>query len=177
MENRFPLTGIVTYIGEVRTISQYFTKREFKIRFSDIDITSKATERIIKIDTINSNIKLLDNIRVEDVVNVQFYIEGRDFIKDGKIVNFTSLVCYEIEIVSSSSRDTKEDYEAVITDEGKVYKPVIKPSTDEELAGYMVEPDPLVKIPEGKSVIKETDTETDPFANAQPVVNYKPLPF
>ena len=173
MENRFPLTGIVTYIGEVRAISQYFTKREFKIRFSDIDITNKATERIIKIDTINTNINLLDNIRIDDVVNVQFYIEGRDFIKEGKIVNFTSLVCYEIEIVSSPTRDTKEDYQAKITPEGKEYKTVLKPATDEELAGYMVEPDPLVKVPEGKSVIKEED----PFANIVPATEYKDLPF
>lgn len=157
MDNRITLSGIVTYIGEPKIFSEYFTKREFKIRFSDIDITNKAAERIIKFDVINKNVKLLDDVKVEDLINVSFYIEGRDLEKDGKVMNFTTLVCYNLEIVSSPSRDTIEDYKAVITENGKEYKPVIKPATDEELAGYMVEPDPLIKVPgsEDKERLKD----------------------
>lgn len=177
MDNRYEQTGVVTYIGETKVFSPFFSKREFKIRFSDIDITSKATERIIKFDTINSNIQLIDAVRIDDMVSVKFYIEGRDMEKDDRILNFTTLVAYEVDIVGSPSRDTKEDYEALITKEGKEYKPVVKPATDEELAGYMVDPDPLVKVPEGNNVINETQTQEDPFENVQPSTEYKDLPF
>lgn len=175
MENRIKLSGIVTFIGEPKVFSEFFTKREFKIRFTDIDITNKAAERIIKFDVINKNVKLLDDLRVDDLVNVDFYIEGRDLQKDDRVLNFTTLVCYNLEIVSSPSRDTIDDYRAVITEDGKQYKPVIKPATDEELAGYMVEPDPLIKIPGSE----DKDKLKDVFENIEAKENndFEDLPF
>jgi hypothetical protein len=155
MENRYPIIGTIVDIGEVKQISPYLRKREFKIRFSDTDFTNKIQERVIRFTTINDHNSLLDSCKIDEVVEVQFYLEGRDITKDGKVINFTNLICYEIKILSSNTRDTKEDKDAIITGEGREYKPVIKPATDEELAGYMVEGDPLVSFPEGPGGEKE----------------------
>lgn len=139
--------GTIIEISEVKQFSAWLRKRDFKIRFTDVDFANKIQERVVKLTTINDQNSLLDECRIDDDIKVEFYIEGRDFVKDGKTLNFTNLICYDIKILRSPSRDTKEDKNAVVTNEGRDYKPVIKPATNEELAGYMVEGDPLVQFP------------------------------
>ena len=167
MENRYPITGTITEIEEVKQLSPYLRKCNFKIRFTETDFANKIQERVIKLTTINDYNEEIVKCKVDDLVSILFYIEGRDFNKDGKIINFTNLIAYKIDILSSSSRDTKEDKDAIITNEGREYKQVIKPATDEELAGYMVEGDPLVSFPEGpggeKEVKKNIEVDDLPF--------------
>ena len=163
--NRFSFMGTVIEISEVKQFSAWLRKRDFKIRFTDVDFANKIQERVVKLTTINDQNSLLDECRIDDDIKVEFYIEGRDFVKDGKTLNFTNLICYDIKILRSPSRDTKEDKNAVVTNEGRDYKPVIKPATNEELAGYMVEGDPLVQFPVGKESEKKivNNIEIDPL--------------
>ena len=160
--------GTVVEISEVKQFSAWLRKRDFKIRFTDVDFANKIQERVVKLTTINDQNSLLDSCRVDDIITVNFYIEGRDYIKDGKTLNFTNLICYDIKIITSASRDTKEDKNAVITEIGKMYKDPIKEATDEELAGYMIGGDPLVNFPEGSGSDKKIENNNDEF---------KDLPF
>jgi hypothetical protein len=167
MENRYPITGTITEIEEVKQLSPYLRKCNFKIRFTETDFANKIQERVIKLTTINDYNEEITKCKVDDLVSILFYVEGRDYNKDGKIINFTNLIAYKIDILSSSSRDTKEDKDAIITNEGREYKQVIKPAIDEQLAGYMVEGDPLVSFPEGPGGEKEVKNNID----------IDPLPF
>jgi len=167
-DNRFKLEGSVTLIEEIKHLTQYLRKRTFKIRFSDTDFAGKIQERIIKFDTINAGTMLLDNVCVDDLVKVEFYIEGRDYTKEnGVVLNFTSLIAYNIEIITSSNRDTQEDKEAVKSELGRVYK--LKEVSEEELARNMITPDPEPSTAKDKE---------DPFASP-PITQkeFNDLPF
>ena len=139
MENTYPIIGTIIEIGEVKILSQYFSKREFKLRFTDTDFRNKIKENKIVLNVQNEDIQLLDSAKIDDTVKLRYYIDGRDIMKKDQsgIINFTTLVCYEIEILSSPVRDTDKDRNAVITNEGKVYKDPLIASTDEELAGIV----------------------------------------
>jgi hypothetical protein len=140
MDNRFELTGVVIEVGEVKVLTQDFSKTEFKIRYTDTDFKNKIKENKVLLNIQNEDIENLPKIMIDDTIRVKFYIDGRDFNKkDGSgIMNFTTLVCFDIEILSSPSRDTDKDRNAVITKEGKVYKDPLVAATMEELAGLVV---------------------------------------
>jgi hypothetical protein len=192
MDNRFKLTGVVIWIGEVKQLSSYFRKCEFKIRNTDYDFSGKILERKIKFGLINENTDKSEALRIDDMVEVEFYIDGRDKIKEGREINFTSLVAYEVNILTSASRDTVDDKKAIITGEGKVYVPEVKEATEEELAGIVKPTDPLLAEWEEKkgnynfkvdTDIKEQilnrKEEDNPFATIEENKNndYDDLPF
>ena len=158
-ENRFDITGVVTEISDILQFSAYLRKRIFKVRFSDIDFANKIQERIIKLETINNQMEILDGVTTDDLVKVHFYIEGRDVVKEDKTINYTTLVAYDIEILSSPNRDTQEDKEAVHSDLGRSYK--LKESSEEELARNMVstddDDDPFLNVESGYDKKKEKD--------------------
>ena len=160
-ENRFPMTGTVVELTETKQISQYFRKREFKLRFSDVDFTGKVVDRLAKFVLINDSCSKFDNVAVDDIIQIMWYLDGRDYVKDGKTLNFTSCVCYEVDIISSPTRATDEDKNAVITPEGLQYKEKEATIEDAIRAGSFLEgkDDPLnnVKWPEKKN--KETKPE------------------
>jgi len=189
--------GTLVYKGEPRQLTQYLRKRDFKIRFTDIDFANKIQERIVKFELINDNMSELDAALVDDQLNVDFYIEGRDFTKDGKTLNFTSLIAIKIDILRSEQRDNEDDKKAVITNEGRDYKPLEKEATDEELAGvngkdellsiwdqkkdkYGLPDKPMPGVTiKGEPVNSEpVKPEDDPFADIKPIVDIpKDLPF
>ena len=140
MENRVPISGTVVEMYEMKVISSYLRKREFKIRHTDTDFKGGIVERIIKFALINQDVPLLDTVRIDDTVVVSYYIDGRDYTKEDKIVNYTSLVCYEIEVTSSRSRDTKEDGDYAVIRGGTA---PLKQSTLDEL---MITPGQEVEV-------------------------------
>jgi hypothetical protein len=145
MDRVFDLTGIVIEIGEIKLLSQYFSKREFKIRYTETDFKNKIKENKVQFNIQNEDIEKLDTVRVDDEVKVLWYVDGREFNKkDGSgIMNFTTLVCYDIEILNSPTRSTEKDRNEVVTDKGKEFKDPLKEATVEELAG-VVKQDPLL---------------------------------
>jgi len=90
--NRFNISGTVTRIYPLQKRSERFMKQEFSIRFTDINpFNNRVAERNIKFTLINEDIRLLENVREDDQVEVLFYVDGRDYTKDGVTNNFTSL--------------------------------------------------------------------------------------
>ena len=191
MDITFPLTGTVIEIGEVKVLSPYFSKREFKLRFTDTDFKNKIKENKIVLNVQNEDMQLLDAVRIDDMVNLRFYIDGRDFMKKDQsgMINFTTLVCYQIDIISSPSRNTDADRNAVITGEGKIYKDPLAPATDEQLAG-IAPAEPLLADWEkkkdkyglrddgngGKEAFVR-QPEDNPFPDPVESKEYKDLPF
>ena len=121
-DNRFEITGVVTSIEDTEVKSPFFKLRNFKIRFSDVEFTGKAVERIIKFVAYNDETDMLDNVCLDDVIQVKFYIDGRDVSKDGKVYNFTNLIMKRVDVINSVSRTTQETREAVVTKEGLMYE-------------------------------------------------------
>ena len=162
-ENRFDITGVVTEISDILQFSAYLRKRIFKVRFSDIDFANKIQERIIKLETINNQMEILDSVITDDLVKVHFYIEGRDIIKEDKTINYTTLVAYDIEILSSPNRDTQEDKEAVHSDLGRSYK--LKEASEEELARNMIstDDDPFSNVESGYDKKEKEEKKEDKF--------------
>jgi hypothetical protein len=138
-DNRFSLTGTLVFIGESLLINPYFTKRECKIRFSDSNLNGQIVERRVKIEFQNDKCDLLDGARVEDVVQIDFYMDGKDVKKIDKEYNFTMPVGYDIIIMNSPSRSTEESRNAVITKDGLEYKEEAKEVIIEDLMGVKKE--------------------------------------
>jgi hypothetical protein len=117
--NRFKITGTVTRVYELNKRSERFQKQEFSIRFTDVNpFNNKIVERVIKFTLINEDIKFLDSefVDIDDQVEVFFYVDGRDYEKDGKTNNFTSLaaigiVNLDMDNKDRSKRKTKETKE------------------------------------------------------------------
>lgn len=162
MDNRYPFTGVVVEIGDTKRISSYFTKREFKLRYTDIDFKNNIVERIAKFAFQNDDCILGDDIRVEDLVKVTFMVDGRDLVKNDVKMNFTSLVAIEVSILSSPSRDTQKEREMPITSEGRDIRKEIQEATDEELAGKF-DDDPLIQTWNQMQDKKKIEFDEPPF--------------
>lgn len=132
-ENKFLLTGVLIWMDDTKIFSPYFKKRDFKIRISDVDFRGNTVERKIKLTVHNDNCEMLEDTRIDDVIQVKFYIDGKDVIKDGKEYNFTTLVGYDIIVINSVSRSTQEMREAVITKEGLLFESGAKEVTIEDM--------------------------------------------
>jgi hypothetical protein len=137
----------------------------------------------------------LNGVRVDDQIKAKFYISGKDVAKKDNpevIMNFTTLVAIEVEILSSPTRDTKKDKDAVITGEGKIYKDPLVEATVEELAGmvtakeleaawdkkkdkYGLNEEPNSAEESMKSKI--LNQEDNPFNNIEEVKEISDLPF
>jgi len=188
--------GIVIDIKQTVKFNDYFSKREFKIRYTEQDLANKIVEQKIKlVAQDNETIEAMDGIRIDDQVRVQFYINGKDVLKKDDpsvIMNFTTLVAFSVELLGSPTRDTKKDKEAVITKEAKVYKDPLAPATDEQLAGmvtateleaifdkkkdkYGLNDEPNSGAESMKSKI--LSKEEDPFSDVEEVKEISDLPF
>lgn len=147
--NRYIITGTVMEVdSETRVISQYFKKRQCKIRVSDIDFTGKICEKKIKIDFNNEDTDFLNFVKVGYTIQVRFLLDGRDYTKDGKTFNFTVPVGFDLVIISKGDDSTEEDKNAVITNDGLQYKQNITiASIDDVIIGnidkFQIAEDPL----------------------------------
>jgi hypothetical protein len=107
-------------------------------------------------------------------------------------MNFTSLVALSVEVLRSPERDTKAHKEAPVTNQARVYKDPLQPSTDEELAGIVTakelegiwdkkkdkyglneEPNSAGESMKSKILSKEDD----PFDSLQTIQEISDLPF
>lgn len=131
MDHTYNITGTVTEIGEIKDISQYLRKQEIKLRYNDIDNTGKSVEQIIKLQAINEYIKECNELSVDDIVDILFNITGRDYAKDGKVLNFTNLSILRIDIIKSNEKETKETLKESLIHKGG--NAPIKESTLEKL--------------------------------------------
>lgn len=148
-DNRHVMTGVIIDVDKnTNVISQYFSKRQCKIRFSDTDFTGKLMERKVKLEFQNDDCEMLNVVKEGYTVQIRYFIDGRDVVKDGKTFNFTALVGYDLVILSNGDDATQEDKNAVITPEGLEYKQEIKATSIDDviranLNKFQIEEDPL----------------------------------
>ena len=126
-DNRYPITGVVVEVYAKRVISSKFSKRQVKIRFTDLDFTGQVNERKVMIEFINEDMRFLDLVKPGYVVQIQFLVDGRDLINktDGRPFNITALVGFDLVVLSAGDDATAEDRNAKITPEGLEYKEIV----------------------------------------------------
>ncbi len=98
----FELTGTIHAIMPTEQVKETFRKRDFVLRVSD-----GKYDQHIRIELINDNCTLVDNVRVNDPVRVLFNIRGREYdAKSGGKGYFTSLTAYRVEsLITDASGD------------------------------------------------------------------------
>ncbi len=93
--SEFKQTGRVYKIGEAKQISANFTVREFRIE------TEAQYSQKISFQLVNDREAIIDKFAIGDLVEVSFDVRGRDWSKDGKEGNMTTLNAWRIEKVGS----------------------------------------------------------------------------
>ena len=107
-DNRFKLTGTIVKVWDLIVKPPRFSKREFSIRFTDQDFHNKFIERIIKFALLNDNTAIAEDMNVDDQVEVSFFIDGRDYEKDGRKDNFTSLAAYDVDFLEKAKKKEED---------------------------------------------------------------------
>lgn len=90
----YTLKGKLKVINDTDQVSDSFKKREFVI----LDESSQYPQSVL-FQSVQDKCELLDNFKVDDVVEVTFNLRGREWInpKDGSIRFFNSLDAWKIE--------------------------------------------------------------------------------
>jgi hypothetical protein len=160
--------GIVIELKDTVVFNEYFSKREFKLRYTETDLTNKIVEQKVKfIAQDKETIDSLNMVRVDDHISVKYYISGKDVTKKDNpsvIMNFTTLVCFDVSILSSASRDTEKDRNAVITGQTREYKDPLIAVTDEQLAGIL----DRKKEGDGTELLEIWDKKKDKYGLQEP---------
>ena len=92
-ESTFKQTGRIYKIGEAKQISANFTVREFRIE------TESQYSQKISFQLVNDRETIIDKFAIGDLVEVSFDVRGRDWSKEGKEGNMTTLNAWRIEKV------------------------------------------------------------------------------
>ena len=99
----FKITGLVSIIFDTQTFNN-FSKREFVV-----DVRAGTNLQRIKFECHKDNFALLDDLQPGDLIEVEFYITGREW--NGKY--FANLVVLGIEFpegkISSTEDEAKVD--------------------------------------------------------------------
>lgn len=193
--------GTVIELKDTIRFNDYFSKREFKIRFTEADMADRIIEQKWKLSALDAEtIEALDNVRIDDQIRVEFYISGTDRAKKDDpsvIMNFTNLVAIHVEVLLSPTRATNADRQAPVTNQAKEYKDPLKEASDEELAGIVKQDDGLLAawdkkkdkygLTDEENVAAESmkskilNKEEDPFSDIKEVgpngEEIKKLPF
>lgn len=86
--NEFPISGKVIFVGMPIFFTDKMSKRELVM---EVWIHNKYKQEVA-FDFVNENMDLLNNIRINDWVNVDFMLRGRKTIqRDGKAKWYTNL--------------------------------------------------------------------------------------
>lgn len=105
----FKIIGRVTFVGPAQTLlaksGNSYTKRDFVITVRRFDPNtgqpSDDEGNTPKFSFMGDNCSQLDNIKVDDIVEVQFNIYGRCYDKDGKTEYFTEVRPFRVDVVSA----------------------------------------------------------------------------
>ncbi len=100
----FETNGIIKEVFDARTFGKGFVKREFILSVRRGDQVED-----IKFECHGDKADLLDSVKTGDLIQVQFYIAGREW--NGK--HFVNLVCFGLE--SEKSEPVEEEaYEMIL---------------------------------------------------------------
>jgi hypothetical protein len=94
----FTLKGIVKHVGEVQQISESFKKREFVVTEN-----SGQYPQHIMFQTLQDRTSLLDGVNINDTVEVNFNLRGREWTSpQGEVKYFNSMDCWSLNKVGMS---------------------------------------------------------------------------
>lgn len=99
----FTLNGKVKVVGETEQITSSFQKRELVI----VDESSQYPQ-YISLQAVQDKTSLLDGLNVGDIVSVQFFLNGREWVSPaGETRYFNSLGLFRIENHSNVQQEQK----------------------------------------------------------------------
>lgn len=87
----FSLSGRVYKIGEFQKVTDSFAVQKFRIE------TEEQFPQKIEFQAVNDRCNLLQDIRIGDAVTIHFDIRGRDWAKEGREGNMTTLNVWKVE--------------------------------------------------------------------------------
>lgn len=98
----FEVSGKLVVIDDIQEISAKFRKREFVIEIKD---NSGSFEFIdyVKFQLTQDKCSLIESMKINDEIKVNFNLRGRKWEKDGKVSYFTNLEAWKIEPVQNSA--------------------------------------------------------------------------
>jgi hypothetical protein len=79
--------------------SEKFSVREFVV----LDNTKPEYPDYIKFQLSNANCDLIDSFKQNDIIEVEFNLQGRKWEKDGKVSYFNTLSAWKVRLVSSAT--------------------------------------------------------------------------
>lgn len=91
--SEFKQIGRIYKIGDFRKVSDSFSVQDFRIE------TDGQYPQKISFQLTQDRVTLIDAYRIGDLVTVHFDIRGRDWSKDGKEGNMTTLNAWKIDRV------------------------------------------------------------------------------
>ena len=99
--NDFSVTGSVLHLGDTQTRgTQDFKVREFVCVVSDGEF-----EQFIKFEVTGKNVGILDHIRLEDKVEVNFNLRGREWTDPNGVVKyFTNLIAWKVNVTQEAPK-------------------------------------------------------------------------
>jgi hypothetical protein len=135
-ENNFRIEGTIHDRFDALQVTETFRKREFilsVLRPGDSMVVDK-----LKFQCVQSNIILLDNVRVGNRVIVSFRLTGREWNSDEGKRYFTNLDCVDIDILDATNLEehtpdsmlAKDIKSEIIPADG--FTAAEEPKTDEE---------------------------------------------
>ena len=94
------LTGILIVKNDTNQVSDKFKKREFVIERTEI-VGQKEFTDYIKFELKQDKCSLIDSVNCGDNIKVQFNVRGNKWEKDGKVMFFTNLEAWKIEVLNA----------------------------------------------------------------------------
>ena len=96
----YTLRGEIKVINDVQQVTDSFRKREFVV----IDASGQYAQTIL-FQAVQERADLLNNFKVGDVVEVTFFLRGREWTnpKDGTVRFFNSLDVWKVDAVSAAA--------------------------------------------------------------------------
>jgi len=111
----YTLKGIVKHIGEIQQISETFKKREFVVTEQD----GQYPQHIL-FQTLQDRTALLDDVNVNDMVEVNFNLRGREWTSpQGEVKYFNSMDCWSLNKVGMDSAPQSVDAVETKIEEGE----------------------------------------------------------
>jgi hypothetical protein len=108
---QFELTGILKLKRDEQKVSDTFKKREFVIT----DNSSNFPQHVL-FQLKQEKCRLLDDFNTGDEIKVTFFINGREYQKDGVVRYFTSLDAWRLEKIDKGNSTASQETPAYATE-------------------------------------------------------------
>ena len=95
----YEITGFLHHAEPTKQLSKRFKKREFVLEVQDGNYT-----QFPKMQLIQKNCELLDNVNIKDEITVSFNVQGKPYTnKENVTLYFTNLTAWKIELTATAT--------------------------------------------------------------------------